>query len=193
MSTTQDELCFLSIRQASELVRRRELAPVELTQAHLDRIEAVDGQLRAYVTLLAETALEEARQREASLVRGDSLGPLHGIPLAHKDLYDTQGVRTTGQSKVLEHRVPDRDATVIRRLREAGAVLLGKLAMHEFALGGPATSIFEQARNPWDLAHVTGGSSSGSGAAVAAGLRPSAGSRASSQPTGGSAGTAYCR
>ncbi len=170
MSTTQDELCFLTIRQASELVRRRELSPVELTQAHLDRIEAVDGQLRAYVTLLAETALKEARQREASLIRGDELGPLHGIPLAHKDLYDTQGVRTTGQSKVLEHRVPDQDATVIRRLREAGAILLGKLAMHEFALGGPVTSIFEQARNPWDLAHVTGGSSSGSGAAVAAGL-----------------------
>lgn len=122
------------------------------------------------MTLLRDSALAEASTAEAEVQRGQWRGPLHGIPIALKDLYDTAGVRAAAQSKVLEHRVPVEDATTVARLREAGAVLLGKLAMHEFALGGPPTSLFEQARNPWNLDYVTGGSSSGSGAAVAAGL-----------------------
>ena len=170
MTTAQTDLCFLPIAEAGALFRSRKLSPVELTQAFLDRIEAVDAQTRAYVTLLRDSALAEARSAERELSRGKDRGPLHGIPLAHKDLYDTKGVRTTAQSKVLEHRVPTEDSTAIARLRKAGSVLLGKLAMHEFAAGGPPTSLFEQARNPWNLDHVTGGSSSGSGAAVAAGL-----------------------
>ena len=172
MTTTpsQSELYYLTIGEASRLIRSRELSPVELTQAFLDRIEAVDGRLKSYVTLLRDSALAEASTAEAEVRRGQWRGPLHGIPIALKDLYDTKGVRTTAQSKVLEHRVPVEDATTVARLREAGAVLLGKLAMHEFALGGPPTSIFEQARNPWNLDYITGGSSSGSGAAVAAGL-----------------------
>ncbi|MCZ6892095.1 MAG: amidase, partial [Chloroflexi bacterium] len=169
-TTSRNELYYLTIGEASRLIRSRELSPVELTQAFLDRIESVDDRLKSYVTLLRDSALAEASVAEAEVQSGQWRGPLHGIPIALKDLYDTNGVRTTAQSKVLEHRVPVEDATVVTRLREAGAVLLGKLAMHEFALGGPPTSLFEQARNPWNLDYITGGSSSGSGAAVAAGL-----------------------
>ncbi len=164
------ELHYLTIREASRLIKSLELSPVELTRAFLERIEEVDNRLKSYVTLLAESALAEACTAEAEILQGSYRGPLHGIPMAHKDLYDTKGIRTTGQSKVLEHRVPSEDATVIARLRSAGAILLGKLAMYEFAMGGPQTSLFDQARNPWNLDHITGGSSSGSGAAVAAGL-----------------------
>ena len=166
----RQELCYLTIPEAALLLESKQLSPVELTQAFLDRIEAVDGGLHSYVTLLPESALEEARAAEAAIQAGEYRGPLQGIPIALKDLYDTAGVRTTAQSKVLEHRVPAQDATVVTRLREAGTVLLGKLAMHEFALGGPPTSLFVPARNPWNTDHIPGGSSSGSGAAVAAGL-----------------------
>ena len=164
------ELHFLTIHEASSLIKGLELSPVELTRAFLERIQSVDNQLKSYITLLPESALAEARAAEAEILQGEYKDPLHGIPLAHKDLYDTKGIRTTGQSKVLEHRVPSEDATVIARLRGAGTILMGKLAMYEFAMGGPQTSLFDQARNPWNLDHITGGSSSGSGAAVAAGL-----------------------
>ena len=167
---TRDELCFLTIGEASGLLRERKLSPVELTQAYLDRIEALDGRVKSYVTLLPEAALQEARTAEDEIARGVYRGPMHGVPVSYKDLYDTAGVRTTGQSKALEHRVPAEDCTAIVRLREAGAITLGKLAMYEFALGGPKTSLFDQANNPWNVDHVTGGSSSGSGAAMAAGL-----------------------
>ncbi|MFB3092619.1 MAG: amidase, partial [Dehalococcoidia bacterium] len=170
MTQTSTELYYLTIREAGRLIKARELSPVDLTRALLERIEAVDGKLKTYVTLLADEALSRAKAAEAEIQQGRYRGPLHGIPMAHKDLYDTKGVRTTGQSKVHEHRVPKEDATVIRRLAEAGSILLGKLAMFEFAMGGPETSLFEQARNPWNVDYVTSGSSSGSGAAVAAGL-----------------------
>lgn len=170
MTATQQELCYLTIPQAGALIRSRQLSPVELTRAFLERIDAVDGRIKAYVTLTADSALAEARRAEAEVLHGRYRGPLHGIPVALKDLYDTKGVRTTAQSKVLEHRIPAEDGTAVAMLKDAGAVILGKLAMHEFALGGPPTSLFEQARNPWNLDHVTGGSSSGSGAAVAAAL-----------------------
>lgn len=170
MAESQRELCFLSIVEAARLIQARELSPVELTDAFLKRIELVDPRVKSYVTPMADTAILEARRAESEVMKGNHRGPLHGIPVALKDLYDTAGVRTTGQSKVLEHRVPAEDASTTRLLKESGAVILGKLAMHEFALGGPQTSLFEQACNPWKLDHVTGGSSSGSGAAVAAGL-----------------------
>ena len=170
MTTSQSELCFLTIGEASALIKDKKLSPVELTQAYLDRMDAIDGKVKSYVTPLPESALHEARTAEADIQKGNYHGPLHGVPIGLKDLYDTKGVRTTGQSKVFEHRVPTEDATVVTKLQEAGSVLLGKLAMHEFALGGPKTSLFEQAKNPWNLDHVTGGSSSGSGAAIAAGL-----------------------
>ena len=170
MRAGQKDVWHLTIRQAGRLIKGRKLSPVELTRAFLERIEAVDGRIKSYVTLVPDRALEEARSAETEIMRGHYRGPLHGIPMAHKDLYDTKGIRTTAQSKVLEHRVPSEDATTIARLREAGSVLLGKMTMWEFAMGGGQPSLFEQARNPWDLGRITAGSSSGSGAAVAAGL-----------------------
>ena len=169
MGEEQRKLYHLSIHEAGRLIASRQLSPVELTRAFLDRIGTVDAALRSYVTVLPDTALEQAREAEAEVMRGRYRGRLHGIPVAFKDLFDTKGVRTTAQSRVMEHRVPDTDATAALRLREAGTVLLGKLAMGEFAIGG-MKSLFGQARNPWNLDYATGGSSSGSGAAVAAGL-----------------------
>ena len=171
MTATPTELCYMTIAQAAPLLRDGQLSPVELTRAFLERIEAIDGRLNSYVTLLPERALAQARAAEAEILRGDYRGPLHGIPIGLKDLYDTAGILTTAMSRVTPDRVPTEDATTVARLNQAGTILLGKLAMHEFALGGPDfTSLFPPARNPWNLAHIPGGSSSGSGAAVAAGL-----------------------
>ena len=171
MTATPTELCYMTIAQAAPLLRDGQLSPVELTRAFLERIEAIDGRLNSYVTLLPERALAQARAAEAEILRGDYRGPLHGIPIGLKDLYDTAGILTTAMSRVTPDRVPAEDATTVARLNQAGTILLGKLAMHEFALGGPDfTSLFPPARNPWNLAHIPGGSSSGSGAAVAAGL-----------------------
>ena len=171
MADIETNLCYLTIREAGELLRRQELSPVELTRAFLDRIKALDGQLYSFITVLKNEAQAEARSAEAEILRGDYKGPLHGIPIALKDLYDTAGVLTTSGSRVDIDRVPTEDATTTARLKAAGAVFLGKLHMYEFALGGPDfTTPFPVARNPWDLARIPGGSSSGSGAAVAAGL-----------------------
>ena len=171
MTQTATELCYLTIREASALLRDGRLSPVELTRAFLERIESLDGTLLAYITVLADDAMAEARAAEAEILRGEYRGPMHGIPIALKDLYDTKGVRTTAGSRVMADRVPAEDATTTALLRASGAVLLGKLAMHEFAVGGPdPTCGFPLARNPWSLEHIPGGSSSGSGAAVAAGL-----------------------
>jgi aspartyl-tRNA(Asn)/glutamyl-tRNA(Gln) amidotransferase subunit A len=168
---TQTTLCYLTIREASTLLRSRQLSPVELTRAFLERIAQLDDTLQAYITVLPESAMAAARTAEAEILRGDYRGPLHGIPIALKDLYDTQGIRTTASSRVMADRIPSEDATTTARLEAAGAILLGKLAMHEFALGGPDPSNgFPLARNPWNLDYIPGGSSSGSGAAVAAGL-----------------------
>ena len=170
MSRAETNLYHLTIREASELLRTQQLSPVELTQAFLDRITATDDQLHSFITVLRDQALADARLAEAEIQRGDYKGPLHGIPFALKDLYDTAGVLTTSGSRVDIERVPTEDATTTARLKGAGAILLGKLAMHEFALGGPDfTTPFPPARNPWNLDHVTGGSSSGSGSAVASG------------------------
>ena len=170
MTTSQTNLYHLTIREASALLKSGQLSPVELTQAFLDRIEATDDRLHSFIIVLKEQALDDARLAEAEIRRGDYKGPLHGIPFALKDLYDTAGITTTSGSKVDIDRVPTEDATTTARLKAAGGILLGKLAMHEFALGGPDfTTPFPPARNPWNLAHITGGSSSGSGAAVASG------------------------
>ena len=170
MADGDTKLHFLTIKEAGQLLRRGELSPVELIRASLERIDNTDGQLHSFITLLREEALGQARTAEAEILRGDYKGPLHGIPIALKDLYDTAGVRTTSGSRVDFDRVPQADATTTSRLKAAGSILMGKLAMHEFALGGPDfTTPFEPARNPWNLDHVTGGSSSGSGSAVASG------------------------
>ena len=171
MTQTERDLHYLTIRQAADLLRERKLSPVELTRAFLDRIERLDGRLQAYITVLPEEAMAQAQRAEAEIMAGRYRGPLHGIPIALKDLYDTAGVRTTAGSRVMADRVPAEDATTSSRLKAAGAVLLGKLAMHEFAAAGPdPTSGFPIARNPWNSDHITGGSSTGSAAATAAGL-----------------------
>ena len=159
----------LSLTQAAQLVRRKKISPVELTQACLDRIEKLNPSLNAFITVTAESALDSARSAEADISRDGWKGPLHGIPIALKDLLDTAGVRTTAGSALFKGRIPQQDAEVVRRLKAAGAVLLGKLNMHEFAFGGSsAFSHFGPVRNPWNLAYSPGGSSGGSAAAVAA-------------------------
>ncbi len=164
-----NELCFLSITQLSEQIRTRAVSPVEATQAYLDRIQAVDAKLNSYITVTTERALQEAKKAEDQIRGGTYLGPLHGIPLAHKDIIATKGIKTTCGSKVLKDQVPDYDATVIERLYAAGSILLGKLNMNEFATITPSP-YFGRVNNPWNLDHNPGGSSSGSGVAVAAGL-----------------------
>lgn len=165
------QLPLLDLAEASQAVQKKEVSPVELTQACLARIERLDPGLNSFITVTAETALEEAARAEAEIARGEWKGPLHGVPVAVKDLAETAGVRTTAGSKVLEHYIPSEDAEVVRRLRSAGAVLLGKLNLHEFAYGGSGViGHFGPARNPWNTAHITGGSSSGCASAVAASL-----------------------
>jgi aspartyl-tRNA(Asn)/glutamyl-tRNA(Gln) amidotransferase subunit A len=168
-----DELHFSTIAQAAELIRSRKISPVELTQTYLKRVADLDPQLNAYITITADLALSQAREAEQEIASGRYRGPLHGIPFGLKDIYSTRGILTSGHSKVCADNIPAEDATTTRKLREAGAVLLGKLATHEFAHGGPSFDLpWPPARNPWNLEHFTGGSSSGSGAAVAAGLAP---------------------
>ena len=165
------ELTKLTLSEASELVRSRKISPVELTQACLRRIEQFNPELNTFITVTAETALEQAREAESEIQRGRWTGPLCGIPVAVKDLIDTAGVRTTAASALFKDRIPTQDAEVVRRLKETGAVLLGKLNLHEFAYGGSSViSAFGPVRNPWNTAYSPGGSSSGSAAAVAAEL-----------------------
>ncbi len=166
-----DDLTRLSIAEASRRIAARDLSPVELTRAYLERVESVDGKLNSYITVTAEQALEQARALEAELARGLNRGPLHGIPLGLKDNIDTAGTLTTAASAVYAARVPAEDAAVVRKLKDAGAVLLGKLNMHEFAYGGTsAVTHYGPVHNPWNVAHHPGGSSGGSAAAVAARL-----------------------
>lgn len=161
----------LNIAEAQRLVRTGALSPLELVEAYVDRIRRLDGRLNAFVTVTEERALARARTLQVELADGRWRGPLHGIPIALKDNIDTAGVRTTAASDVFAERVPDQDAEVVTRLEAAGAIILGKLNMHEFAYG--ATSAFTRSgpvRNPWDVDRIPGGSSGGSGAAVAARL-----------------------
>src|SRR5262249_6346034 len=170
-----NELHFLTIAEAARLIAARKLSPVELTEALLSRIEALDPRVNSFITVTAELALGQARAAQAEIARGRHRGPMHGIPFGLKDLYNTAGILTSGHSKICIDNVPAVDATAVARLYEAGAVLVGKLATHEFAHGGPAFDLpWPPARNPWNLDHFTGGSSSGPGAAVAAGFVPGA-------------------
>jgi aspartyl-tRNA(Asn)/glutamyl-tRNA(Gln) amidotransferase subunit A len=165
------ELTSLTITESAGLLARGEISPVELTQAHLKRIEQVEPALNCFITLTPDTAMQSARQAEAEIQGGDYRGALHGIPLALKDLYETRGVRTTAGSKFFAENIPDADAIAVERLDDAGAVLLGKLNMHEIALGVTNNNPhFGACHNPWNLERTPGGSSGGSGAALAAGL-----------------------
>jgi aspartyl-tRNA(Asn)/glutamyl-tRNA(Gln) amidotransferase subunit A len=160
-----------TIVELAPRLRRKEVSPVELTRDCLNRIERGNPVLNAFITVTAESALAEARAAESEIARGDWRGPLHGIPVALKDLIDTAGTRTTAASALFERRVPADDAEVVRRLRKAGAVILGKNNLHEFAYGGSSlVSFFGDVHNPWNTEHTAGGSSGGSASAVAAGL-----------------------
>src|SRR5215470_7880254 len=164
------DLCDLGIAELGRRYRSREVSPVDVATAHLARIDRLDKTLNSYVTVTPEQALTEARAAEAAIGRGGA-GPLAGIPVAYKDLYATRGVRTTAGSALLADWVPDHDSTCVTRLSRAGMVMLGKLITHEFAFGIQFPGHrFPPARNPWNLDHIPGGSSSGSGAALAAGL-----------------------
>jgi aspartyl-tRNA(Asn)/glutamyl-tRNA(Gln) amidotransferase subunit A len=163
------DLCTLSLGDVAGSIARREISPVEVTDAALDRIARLDPRLNAFITVTAEEARRAARAAETELARGEYRGPLHGVPLSVKDLIYTEGVRTTAGSRVLADFVPGADATVARRLREAGAVIIGKANMLEFAYGEVHPD-YGPSRNPWNVAYGTSGSSSGSAAAVAAGL-----------------------
>ncbi len=167
----QSNVTQLDLSEVSELVRTKKVSPVELTRECLTRIERLNPKLNAFITITADSALAEARHAEAEIQHDRWKGPLHGIPIALKDLIDTAGVRTTAGSELFKDRVPAQDAEIVRRLKAAGAVLLGKLNMHEFAYGGSSViSYFGAVHNPWNLDHCPGGSSGGSAAAVAAQL-----------------------
>jgi aspartyl-tRNA(Asn)/glutamyl-tRNA(Gln) amidotransferase subunit A len=169
------DLAFLGLADAAELIRARKLSPVEYTQALLDRTTRLDGRYHAYIRLTPDVALAAARQAESEITAGRWKGPLHGIPFALKDIIDVAGLPTTAHSKVLIDNVAAADAPVTARLKAAGGIMMGKLATHEFAIGGPSFDLpWPPAVNPWGGKHFPGGSSSGSGVALAAGLVPAA-------------------
>ena len=170
--TEGEPLHFLSIARLGAAYRARELDPVAVTRAYLERIASLEPRLQSHITVLADAALTEARASAERFGRGAPLGALDGVPIGLKDLYDTAGVRTTAASRMFVERVPDRDATIVRRLRDAGAVITGKHMLNEFASGRPELGDpqFPPPRNPWDIEMLSGGSSSGSSVAVAAGL-----------------------
>ena len=164
----RQDIPFLSVAELSRLIETREVSPVEATRAYLERIDQVDGKLNSYITVCRIEALQAAREAESAIAGGHYLGPLHGIPLAVKDQFYTKGIRTTAGSKILWDFVPQEDATVVAKLNNAGAVLLGKLNLSEFALGDSFHHPGGTPRNPWDLERNPGISSSGSAAATAA-------------------------
>jgi aspartyl-tRNA(Asn)/glutamyl-tRNA(Gln) amidotransferase subunit A len=169
--STATELAFLTIAEASRLIENKQLSPIELTTAQVRRAQAFDPQLNAYLLPTFDRALDQARTAEREIMAGGYRGPMHGVPFGLKDIYATAGIRTTGHSKVCLDTVPTTDATTVGKLYDAGAILTGKLATHEFAHGGPSFDLpWPPARNPWNREHFTGGSSSGSGAAIAAGF-----------------------
>jgi aspartyl-tRNA(Asn)/glutamyl-tRNA(Gln) amidotransferase subunit A len=160
-----------TILELGDALRLRKISPVELTRECLARIEKLNPTVNAFITVLAESALEQARLAEEEIAHGSWRGPLHGIPIGLKDLIDTAGVPTTAASELYKDRVPKQSAAIVRKLQQAGAILLGKQNLHEFAYGGSSMiSYFGVVRNPWNTAHITGGSSGGSAAAVAAGM-----------------------
>src|SRR5437773_1064981 len=166
------EILFKSVAELAPLLKARKLSPVEVVRAFLDRIEAVNPQVNAFITVTGEQALEQARKAEREIAAGRYRGPLHGVPYAPKDILATKGIRTTNGSKVTADWVPAYESTITARLNRAGAIMLGKLSLLEFAMGSGVVSGFWPARNPWDPEYAPGGSSSGSGTALAAYMTP---------------------
>ncbi len=162
------DLCYLSATDLGEKIAAGEISSAEATEAYLDRIERLDGNYASYITVTAERAREDARRADAEIAAGQRRGPLHGVPVAVKDQFDTAGIPTTNGSTILSENIPDTDATIMTRLRDAGTVLLGKLNMSEYASGDAFRHPYGRPRNPWDTRRNPGTSSSGSGAATAA-------------------------
>lgn len=172
---TDEALCFLPAHQLADLIRKRETSPVEVVEAHLRRIESLNPKICAFLTVAADVARAQAKEAEAEIAAGHYRGPLHGIPYGAKDIFDTAGIRTTHGSSFFRDNVPGQDAECVARLRQAGAILLGKCLTHEFAAASTTVNPhYGTAHNPWNLDRIAGGSSGGSGAAVAAGLTPGA-------------------
>lgn len=179
----QNDLSYMTVAELAPLIRERKLSPVELVQSCLRRIGAMDSTLHSFITVMGEAAIEEARAAEATIGSGGYKGPLHGIPIGLKDLFHTKGVRTTAGSRILADFVPDEDAQSVANMRDCGGIILGKLNMHEFAYGALGINPFYGTpANPWDKECLPGGSSSGSGVALMAGLVPAA----TGSDTGGS-------
>src|ERR1700710_556037 len=161
----------MSIAEAGRLIAAKKLSPVELTRMCLDRVKKLDPTLHSFLLVTEDRALADAQAAEGRMMSATLKGPLDGIPIGHKDIYNTAGIRTTGHSKLLEHNVPEEDSVVVGKWASAGTAMMGKLSTHEFAIGGPSFDLpWPPARNPWDPDYFTAGSSSGTGAAVAAGL-----------------------
>jgi aspartyl-tRNA(Asn)/glutamyl-tRNA(Gln) amidotransferase subunit A len=161
----------MTIAEASQQIATKALSPVELTKHYLERIERLNPAVAAFITITPERALADARAAEARIMKSGPRTPLDGIPIGHKDIFDTAGILTTAHSRQLQHNVPVKDATAVAKLAEAGTVMLGKLATLEFALTGPSYDLpWPPARNPWNVDHFTSGSSSGTAAAIAAGM-----------------------
>ncbi len=167
------EICFLTATELARRIRAKELSAVEVMEAHLDRIEETNPKMNAIVTLLPERAMEEASAADEALARGEEVGPLHGLPVAHKDLVPTRGVRTTFGSLVFKNFVPDHDALIVERLREAGAISVGKTNTPEFGAGSQTfNEVFGETLNPYDTTRTCGGSSGGAAVALACGMLP---------------------
>ena len=164
---SSNDLIYMSAAEIADNIKEKQISPVEVVRAYLDRIEAVDSKVNAYITVMADDALDAARQSEADVIAGSIKGPLHGVPVGVKDQIYTNGTRTSCASKIRADFLPDFDATVVKGLKRSGAIILGKLNMTEFAMGDPITSAFGVTRNPWDLTRNPGTSSTGSGAATA--------------------------
>ena len=172
-ATHATQLCFTPATDLARLIRTREVSPVEVVDAVLARIEAVNPRINAYCTVAAELARGWAQEAEAKVMRGEALGPLHGVPISFKDLTPTAGIRTTFGSKIFEHNVPAEDGLIVQRVKAAGAIVIGKTNTPEFGCKGVTDNrIFGATRNPWNLAMMAGGSSGGAAAALAAGLAP---------------------
>ena len=164
------ELCYMSAGQLSRLIQSREVSPVEVVDAHLSRIQSTDQVLNSFITLLPEPARAAARRAESDISAGNYRGPLHGIPVGLKDLFNTGGVRTTSGTRLFDNFIPQQDCTVAARFHQAGAILLGKLNMHQLAYGPTGENPdYGHMHNPWDPDRFAGGSSGGSGSAAAAG------------------------
>src|SRR3954470_7521502 len=165
-----EDLCYQNIVELSKQIAAKKLSPVELTQAYLERAESLNDKLKTVITLTREQALARAAEAEKEIRSGRVRGPLHGIPYGLKDLFDTKGIRTTWGSIIFKDRVPDRDATCVEKLNNAGGILIAKLTMSEFAGGSTRSNLVPFPHNPWKLDRTTSGSSSGSGASTAAGM-----------------------